>query len=382
MWMERRPGLARSALRRGDVRAAYDLAAQNFGTAGSGADYADAEWLAGYVALTRLDDPALAARHFARFAAAVGTPISLGRAGYWLGLALERAGDEAGAQAAYADGARHQTSFYGQLAAQRGGAPTDPRLAGEGAAPDWREAAFLASPTVQAGRLLALAGDDARASQFLRHAADAMDAEARAALAQMAIDLGLPHVGVRIAKDAAAKGMLLPRQYYPVDAIAQADWPVPTELALAIARQESEFNPRAESAAGALGLMQLMPGTAADVAGALRLGYEPGRLTGDPMYNARLGTAYLAQMLETFDGSYVLAAAAYNAGPRRVDQWLAANGDPRRASVDPVEWIEAIPFEETRNYVMRVLESLHVYRARLQGSAPPIRLAADIERTG
>ena len=219
---------------------------------------------------------------------------------------------------------------------------------------------------VRAGALFSLAGDEARAALFLRHAAGTLPAPQRAALAQMAIDTARPHLGVRIAKDAAADGVLIPSQYYPLHAMAEGDWPIPTELALAIARQESEFNPRAVSPAGARGLMQLMPGTAREVSDRLGVAFDLGRLTADPIYNARLGAAYLLRMLDAYDGSYLLAAAAYNAGPGRVREWLEAFGDPRGPDVDAVLWIESIPFEETRNYVMRVLESLHVYRARLR----------------
>jgi soluble lytic murein transglycosylase len=381
MWMERRANLARQALRRGEVDAAYKLAAQSFGTGGP--DYADSEWLAGFIALTRLDDPARAVEHFERFRSVVFTPISFGRAGYWLGLANERAGDSAAAQAAFAMGAEHQTSFYGQLAAERAARPADARLAGGGVKPpDWRHAPIMGSSVVQAARLLDAADDDARVSQFLRHAAEGQPAETRAVLAQMAIELGRPHIAIRIAKDAAGEGVLIPDQYYPLHAIARGDWPVPTEFALAIARQESELNPAAVSDAGARGLMQLMPATAKAVAEDLGIRYVPNRLTEDPRYNARLGTAYLARMLDRYRGSYVLAAAAYNAGPGRVDEWIRTFGDPRVEEVDPVIWIETIPFTETRNYVMRVLEGLHVYRARLQGSTAPIRLVADINRTG
>ncbi len=238
-WMERRANLARMALRRGEAETAYALAAGNFGTSGSGADYADAEWVAGFVALTALDDPARAAEHFRRFGAAVRTPISLGRAGYWLGLAEARVGNVAEAEAAFREGARHQTSFYGQLAAQQIGLGPDPHLAGEPAEPQWRGQAFLADPVVQAGALYARAGDDVHAAQMLRHAAAGLDAAGQAALAQMAIDLGLPHVAVRLGKDAAARGLIVPNTYYPLHAMAETDWPVPREFALAIARQES-----------------------------------------------------------------------------------------------------------------------------------------------
>jgi soluble lytic murein transglycosylase len=380
LWMERRANLARQALRRGDADTAYRIAAQNFGSAGSA--YADSEWMAGYIALTRRDDPETAVAHFRRFQSAVFTPISLGRAGYWLGLALEEAGAAEEAQEAFRFAAQHQTSFYGLLAAERAGIDADPRIAGDAGTPDWREQPFMNSTVVQAARLLLLAEDDARAMQFFRHAAETLPAGPRAALAQMAIDLGRPHIGVRMAKDAAAAGMILPNQYYPVHDLAQGDWPVPTELAMAIARQESEFNHRAVSPAGAKGLMQLMPRTAEQVARIIGTDYDERSLTADPEYNARLGTAYLRQMLDRYRGSLILTAAAYNAGPGRVDQWLQTYGDPRGPAVDAITWIESIPFEETRNYVMRVLEGLHVYRARLNGQAEPIRLVSDINRTG
>jgi soluble lytic murein transglycosylase len=382
LWMERRANLARQALRRGDVDAAYALAAANFGAAGDGADYADAEWVAGFVALVHMEDPARAIGHFTRFRAAVATPISLGRAGYWLGLAHEAAGDADAARAAWQEGARHQTSFYGQLAAGRAGVAPDRSLAGLADGPPVGEDRLTRLSVVEAGRLLALAGDEARAMLFLRHAAAGLDPAGRAALAQMARDLGQPHVAVRIAKDAAAAGVILASQYYPLHPMAEADWPVPTELALAIARQESEFDAGAVSPAGARGLMQLMPATAREVADRLGLDYDLAALTADESYNATLGTAYLARMLAAYDGSYILAAAAYNAGPGRVREWIAAYGDPRAPEADAVRWIESIPFEETRNYVMRVLEGLHVYRARLAGETPPIRLAADIAGAG
>ncbi len=379
MWMERRANLARQALRRGDVDVAYALAANSYGDAG--AAYADAEWVAGFIALTRMDNPEAAAGHFERFLAVVGTPISIGRGGYWLGRAQEELGNPEAAADAYAIAAAHQTSFYGQLAAEKAGTGSDATLVG-GAQLDWHRADFLSSSSVRAARLLALAGDEARSVQFLRHAASRMEPPERAALAQMAIDTGMPHVGVRIAKDAAAAGVILPAQYYPLHAIAERDWPVPAEFAMAIARQESELNPAAMSSVGARGLMQLMPATARQMAETTGAPFSLDRLTEDPIYNAELGTAYLAQMLRRYNGSYILASAAYNAGPGRVDEWLRVYGDPRLEDVDAVTWIEMIPFTETRNYVMRVLEGLHVYRARLGGEAAALRLHADIKSAG
>ncbi|HET9068380.1 MAG TPA: lytic transglycosylase domain-containing protein [Amaricoccus sp.] len=376
MWMERRANLARQALEDGDVVGAYRIAAQNFGS--EGADYADSEWVAGFIALTRLDDPKRAIGHFTRFQAVVGTPISLGRAGYWLGKAFAASGDAKAAESAFRMGAKYQTSFYGQLAAAELGLPPDAGLVGVGERPDWRNAPIMQSGVVKAAYFLHLADDDRRASQFFRHAAEGQPPETRAALAQMAIDLGRPQIGIRISKDAAAEGMILADQYYPLHAVAEVDWPVPTEFMMAIARQESELDARAASSAGARGLMQLMPATAKHMADEAGVAYSAVRLGTDPRYNARLGTTYLAQMLDRYDGAYVLATAAYNAGPGRVDQWLKANGDPRKGGVDSVEWIEAIPYTETRNYVMRVMESLHVYRARLKGEAAPVQIVSDI----
>lgn len=376
MWLERRANLARQALEDGDVRGAYRIAAQNFGS--EGADYADSEWVAGFVALTRLDDPKRAIGHFTKFQAAVATPISLGRAGYWLGLAFKASGDAAAAESAFRMGAKYQTSFYGQLAAEELGLPPDTGLVGVGAPPDWRGADFMQSSVVKAAYFLHLANDDRRASQFFRHAADGQPPEVRAALAQMAIDLGRPQIGIRISKDAAAQGIILADQYYPLHAVAEDAWPVPTEFMMAIARQESELDARAASSVGARGLMQLMPATARHEADRAGVPFSPVRLGTDPRYNARLGTSYLAGLLDRYRGSYLLATAAYNAGPGRVDAWLKQNGDPRTGAVDSVAWIESIPYSETRNYVMRVLEALHVYRARLQGEAAAVRIVADI----
>lgn len=366
-WMDRRANLARQALEDGDVRGAYRIAAQSFGS--DGPDYADAEWVAGFIALTRLDDPKRAIGHFTRFQSAVATPISLGRAGYWLGLAYRRLGEDAAAEHAFRAAAAWRTSFYGQLAAKELGEPLPPAPPVE--VPDWHGTSLSGAPVVQAGLLLLRADDERRGSTFLRAAAAGRPAETRAALAQMAIDLGHPEIGIRIAKDAANEGIVLPDQYYPLHQIAGESWPVASAYALAIARQESEFDAGAASSAGARGLMQLMPATAQHVAEASGVAYDLPKLTEDPLYNARLGTAYLAGLLGRYGGSYLLATAAYNAGPGRVDQWLRDLGDPRVEGADAVGWIESIPYTETRNYVMRVLEGLEVYRGRLGDAAAP-----------
>jgi soluble lytic murein transglycosylase len=184
-----------------------------------------------------------------------------------------------------------------------------------------------------------------------------------------------------LSKRAALEGRIFPITAYPVTDLAAFSSRVAPELVKALARQESELNPEAESHAGALGLMQVMPRTAAQVARELGIGFSQDRLTEDWQYNARIGTHYLEGLLDEFNGSIVLSAAGYNAGPHRARSWIESYGDPRRMSPDQViDWIEGIPFRETRNYVQRVVEGLHVYRLRLTGSPIPIQTSADITR--
>ncbi|HEU0220694.1 MAG TPA: lytic transglycosylase domain-containing protein [Paracoccaceae bacterium] len=377
-WAPRRLAIAHRAMRRGDYRAAYRIAAEHYLTGGE--NLQELEWFAGWLALRKLRDPRLAQVHFERFRSLVDTPISLGRAGYWLGRTYEALGNEAKAAEAYRFGARYQTSFYGQLAAEQAGLPADDGLGRAAALPDWRRAAFMARTAGRAALLLHYAGEPGRVWQFLTHLARQESRAAEiAAMAGLALELGRPHIAVRVAKIAAGKGMILMEPYYPVTELARIKSGVPAELALAIARQESELNPEAISPAGARGLMQLMPATAQKVAHSLGLDYSRDRLTTDWQYNAQLGQTYLAGLIDAY-GCYPLAAAGYNAGPHRVNTWLAEFGDPRSGAIDMVDWIETIPFAETRNYVMRVMEGLHVYRSRLAGGAVPIQLSADLGR--
>ncbi len=366
-WVRRRMGAARRALREGRPGDAYGHASAHFLTGGG--DFAQLEWLAGWIALRGLNDPGRAAGHFLRMWREVETPISLGRAGYWLGRAYEAVGDPVRATEWYARAADAPTAFYGQLAAEKIGLNVAPRLAVPDGAADWRSASFAAGTVADAARLLAAADQGTRARWFLTSLAERLDSRADlAAAGALALDLGRPDAAVRIAKTAARKGHVIMDLYYPVTPLAQASGPIEPALAKAIARQESELNPEAVSPAGARGVMQLMPATAERVARDLGLGYDRGRLTRDPLYNARLGATYMAQMLERYAGATILAAAAYNAGPHRVDRWLVEIGDPRRG-LDPIDWIESIPFSETRNYVQRVMEGLHVYRVRLGADA-------------
>ncbi|PWE32398.1 hypothetical protein DDZ14_10030 [Maritimibacter sp. 55A14] len=376
-WSSRRRALAREKMREGDVALAYEIASRHFLVDGS--DFADLEWLSGYIALTQLGHPGLAVDHFTRFRNYVETPISRGRAGYWLGRAYEALGEAENAKAAYAFGARYQTSFYGQLAAERGGIAPDADLSGAEDVAPWRQAAFAETPVLQAAVLLHRAGQTAWARQFFTHMAGTLERRELAQLTDLVLELGEPHIALMLSKRAARRGIEVPKGYYPLTALTRQPVPVPMELALAIARRESEFDPLVVSPAGARGLMQLMPGTAKAMAAKTGQQYSAARLTDDWTYNVALGTAYLAELMDVFDGSIVLVAAAYNAGPSRASAWIEAFGDPRADGVDVVDWIEHIPFRETRNYVMRVMESLHVYRARLGGRAAPLRLTMDLK---
>ncbi|QDY69896.1 lytic transglycosylase domain-containing protein [Qingshengfaniella alkalisoli] len=377
-WSSRRRYVARELMQRGDYGNAYLIAAQHY--LSEGADFADLEWLAGYISLRWLDSPGAALAHFRNFRQGVNSPISLGRAGYWEGRAHEALDQPEGARAAYAFGAEFQTSFYGQLAAEKAGLPMDPRMVGAEEFPDYSDAAFLDSSVYEAGRLLAAAGEEELAARFFAHLAENMERMQIGQLAASLEDLDVPYIQLAIAKRAALAGHMLHRAYFPVIPISVEDRPaVAPEMALAIARRESEFNHTVISPAGARGLMQVMPGTASDVAQVLEITHSVDRLTRDRDYNALLGTYYLQGLFERFGNAPVLVAAGYNAGPGRPIQWMQEFGDPRSDEVDVVDWIESIPFRETRNYVMRVTESLGPYRARLAGEVVPLTLIEDLK---
>jgi len=377
-WAGWRRYLARARMRDGDPQTAYALASQH--RLVQGASFADLEWLSGYLALRYLDDPDLALDHFQRFRGAVETPISLGRAGYWIGRALEAAGDPEGAAIAYAQGADHQTSFYGLLAAERAGLPADPTLAGDETFPDWRAAPFASGALHKAAVLALAAGELNLAERFFTHLADSLDRTGLGQMGAMAQDLGQPHLQVMLGKTAAQRGIVLPGPYYALHPMADMDLAAPMELALSIARRESEFDHRVVSGAGAMGLMQLMPGTASDMARELGLGdHSASRVLNDWRYNARLGSAYLAGLAARFGGNVVLMSAGYNAGPGRPIGWMEDRGDPRAGDIDVIDWIEHIPFRETRNYVMRVAESLPIYRARLGRPPHPVPFTEELK---
>jgi soluble lytic murein transglycosylase len=377
-WADRRAILARWLMRQGRPAEAYRVAASHFIPPGGGgaSDYADLEFLAGFIALRRLDDPAAALPHFRNLLAAVSTPISVARANYWIGRAEEAAGQDG--TASFQAAARHQTAFYGLLAAERLGLTLDAGLLAESPVPDWQGAGFRQSTVLAAAELLLQAGDLNLGKRFLLHLAESQDETGLAQIADMVSDWGQPHLQVLVGKAAAERGLILPGVYYPVPDMVPDGLSVSRALALAIARRESEFDPAARSSADARGLMQVLPGTAKLMAERLGKPFDAGRLTSDPAYNVAMGAAYLAEMAEEFGPSIALIAAGYNAGPGRPRRWIGEFGDPRNPDVDVVDWVETIPFAETRTYVMRVAEGVVIYRAKLKGEVGPVRISDEL----
>jgi soluble lytic murein transglycosylase len=379
-WWQERHILARRAIERHDFNLAYRIVQAHGQTEGSG--LADAEFLAGFLALRFLDKPSEAFGHFHKMYRSVGAPISKARGAYWCGRAADALGQKAQAKEWFETASGFGTTFYGQLAAKYLGGqghidlPAEPRVSNADAT------AFERRDVVQAARMLAeiLGSSDSLVTAFLRRISlDAKGPGDYVLAAKLAREVGRRDLAVAAAKDAAQNNVFLVEAGYPMIK-AQAPSPEPA-LVHAIIRQESTFNPIITSSAGARGLMQLMPGTAQQVAKKLGIkNHRHTNLTANPDYNVRLGSAYLDDMIESFGGSYVLAIASYNAGPARTRQWLNQYGDPRTDAIDVVDWIELIPFSETRNYVQRVMEAMLVYRARIQGKRAELNLDRDLRR--
>jgi soluble lytic murein transglycosylase len=358
-WTERRL-IARKLLDSGDAGRAYEVAAGH--GAETTAERIDAEWHAGFVALRFKNDAATALTHFTDAAKLAETPISVARAGYWEGRAAEALGKTELAQAAYERAAEHPVAYYGQLARARLGLPDLPLRRSA-------SASLAHLPGHQAVRLLYRIGERDLALTMLADLAQRLDTtpalEAVAAIAQREADA---RSLLALGKQALQRGFPLDSAAFPISGVPE--FPVlgdPMERAIvhAIARQESAFDPKAESHAGARGLMQMMPATARETARRANLPFDWARLGRDALYSAQMGAAHLNDLLKDWRGSYILTFAAYNAGSGNVKKWIEAYGDPRSPDVDAIDWVERIPFSETRNYVQRVMENLQVYRQRL-----------------
>ncbi|TVQ35742.1 MAG: lytic transglycosylase domain-containing protein [Geminicoccaceae bacterium] len=365
LWWEERRIAYRGALANGDVRLAYRLAAEHRQTGGQG--FADSEWHAGWIALRQLNQAGIARAHFERMWDNVDTPISKGRAGYWAGRAAAAEGQGRAARRWYEQAAAYGIAFYGQEAAMELREP----LRFERRLPTRNGGAYRSQELPRLALLLAEVADDLILPTVAHNlVVEAPTAEATANGIELVLELGQYGVAIRGYIPLYQAGHLNAAASHPIPLrfkglLRPADTHVSPALALSIARQESRFDIAAVSRAGARGLMQLMPATAEAVARANGLPADLSRLTRDPDYNAALGTRYLGDLLRRFD-DVVLAAAGYNAGPGRPAQWMTEFGDPRRMDRHAqLDWMERIPFRETRNYVQRVVEGERVYDALL-----------------
>ncbi|HWK95851.1 MAG TPA: lytic transglycosylase domain-containing protein [Pseudolabrys sp.] len=380
-WQERRI-LVRDLLDNKDAQTAYRVA-RDAATPTQTNYRVDKHFTAGWIALRFLNDPKTAAGHFAEINRGAGTnPHALSRGGYWEGRAAEAMGQRAQARAFYTEAAQYSATYYGQLARARLGLP-DLGLVGPPEFTSQQRNVLANTEVVRAVELLyALDDRDMIASIFAELGDSATDVAGMAMLGEVAAKYKDPRAMVLLGKNALGRG--LPLDYYAFPTAGLPSYqpiapPVEDALVYSIARQESHFNQKVVSPAKAMGFMQVTPVAAQDTSKRFKYVYNAPRLLSDPVYNMQMGAAELAMLLSTYDGSYIMTFAGYNAGRGRVRQWVAAYGDPRDPNVDPVDWCERIPIAETRNYVQRIMENLQVYRARF-GGGNKLVIEADIRR--
>jgi soluble lytic murein transglycosylase len=375
-WIERRL-LSRKMLDVGERRTAY-LIARDAALPARDIYKTEQEFTAGWIALRFLTDPATAAQHFARIGVGSVNPTALARAGYWQGRAAEAAGRAQDARAAYTAAATHSTSYYGQLARAKLGLPQI-ELNG---APAARGRGIERLEIVRAVQLLYALDEREIAIPIFGDMGENGDPDALVGLGELASRNSDARGTLLLGKAALNRGLPFDFYAYPVTGIPpfKSIGPeVEQSIVFAIARQESAFNPAVVSPAQAYGLMQVTPDAGKYVCKKYGASFDLGRLKTDPVYNAALGAAELGGLIEDYRGSYIMTFAAYNAGRGSVKKWIDRYGDPRDPKVDAVDWVELIPFSETRNYVQRIMENLQVYRARF-GGGTRLQIEADLHR--
>ncbi len=381
LWWEHRKKQVHKLLDEERYEQAYRIVAAHKQQDGIG--FVEAEWLSGWIALSFLKQPATAYEHFYKLHHGANFPISKARGAFWAGLSAELNANTEIADQWYIIASEFPATFYGQLALHR--IQSSPRLAlpEPEDVPGSEFRAFRERETSQAFMILIETGYTETARRFLLALIERADsARERTMLARLGFEARRVDLAVKAAKKSLHQGTLLPRLGYPIIHF-QPKRHVEKALVMAVIRQESEFRLESRSHAGALGLMQVLPTTAKQVSRRLNLRYSRHKLANSRIYNLQIGSAYLADLLERYDGSYLLAIAAYNAGPGRINRWLKTYGDPRTGEVHPLLWIERIPFKETRNYVQRVLENLQIYRLRMQDkTSGELRIARDIHDAG
>jgi soluble lytic murein transglycosylase len=362
LWWTERKILSRRALTLGKPALAYKIM-HGHGFK-EGEEFAEAEWFLGWLALSFLHKPQIAIRHFEAFYRGVRTPLSRSKAAYWAGRASEHLRNATQARAWYQRGAQAVTSYYGQLSLQK------LKIAPHNLRPDSlqislkQRQSFSLQEIPQIIRLLGSAGAEKLILEFSYVYAKKASSQSDRHLMLDLIHEVAPHYVVAIAKQAERTSPMLVERAYPTlkHFGLKSRLPVEPAFAHAVIRQESDFNPKAVSGPGAQGLTQLMPETARMIATKLNMPYRSQALIHDPAYNLKLGMAYLADRLGRYEGSYVLALASYNAGSGRVQEWVKNFGDPRQPGIDVINWIERIPYSETRTYIHRVMANLYIYR--------------------
>jgi soluble lytic murein transglycosylase len=378
-WVERRV-LVRKLLDSGDAATAYRVARD--AAPPTKENYrVDQPFTSGWIALRFLNEPAVAAQHFAKISG-VANPISLSRANYWRGRAAEALNKPQEARGYYDQAARYSTAYYGQLARARLGLPEIAVAPPPALSPE-RRAALGRIEVVRAAEILYALGERSLALPIMADLGDkAEDVGTLVALAELARQHGDARSALLVGKAALGRGYALDHYAFPTFGLPQYS-PIGPEVEPAvvysIARQESEFNPRDVSTAHALGLMQVTPEAGREMAKKFNVTYDEKRLLHDDVYNMQIGAAELGDDISAYRGSYILAFAGYNAGRGRVKEWIERHGDPRDPNVDPVDWVERIPFSETRNYVQRIMENVQVYRVKF-GGGTRLLIEADLHR--
>jgi len=374
-WWTERAIMARALIYKKKYELAYKVASKH--SLDKSPEYAEAEWISGWIALSFLNDPILAIDHFNNFYQSVGYPISLSRGAYWLGRSYEKIGDKQKSDQWYKEATKYLTTYYGQLAHLKIKPDENFELEEQQKITDEYKKYFYKKDLVKIVYLLDELNKDKYTKNILKHIAnDNIDNGSEILAAELASKISRYDFAIQISKLASYEKRFHNDFNYPI--ISTPDYvngrKIPdTAFILSLIRQESEFDMTANSHAGAQGLMQLMPFTAKLVSKQAKLPYSKSRLTSDPEYNINLGSHYIAGLILQYDGAYPFATAAYNAGPIRVKYWKKINKDPQKKEIDFVDWVELIKFRETRNYVQRVMENYNVYRYILEKKPIPMK---------
>ena len=367
-WWDEREIISRSLIYEKKYELAYKIASNHALIEGS--DYAAAEWMSGWIALSFLDDPLLSKDHFQNFYNNVSYPISTSRGAYWLARSYKALGDKENSKKWFEEAAKYLTTYYGQLAFLELNPNENFELSKDMEVDKKYREKFYSKELVKITYLLDELDEDKYTKFILRHLANEnIESGSEILASELSTNIGRFDFAIQIAKIASYEKRFHNKFNYPIISTPKNinGRKIPeSAFILSIIRQESEFDLSANSHAGAKGLMQLMPYTAKLVAKQAKLPYVKSRLTTDPEYNINLGSHYIAGLILDYDGAYPFAIAAYNAGPNRVKYWKKINKDPQKKQIDYVDWIELIKFRETRNYVQRVLENYNVYRYILE----------------